>query len=207
MLDVTSMNVSKADQLNAIDLAGGDLVATITGVRATGDPKQPLIVRLDSWGQPWKPCKSVRRLLAAMWSTDAEVWVGRRLKLYMEPTVIYAGEAVGGVRVREASHIEKPFVIMLPKSSKSRERVTVGVLADVFAHTIEDYCKLHEIEPSAVDAWLASKGKPPLAEVTPDKRDALARYLAGDAARIDEIRAIASGGAVMGSGSSTGGEE
>lgn len=40
------------------------------------------------------------RILEAAYGMHTDQWIGRRIKLYWDPTVMMAGKAVGGVRVR-----------------------------------------------------------------------------------------------------------
>ena len=204
-IDVTKMNVSKSDQLNAVDLAGSDLQATITAARETGDAKQPLALHIDSWGQPFKPCKSVRRLLAAAWGQpDAEQWVGRSLLLYLDPTVKWAGEAAGGVRVKAVSHIDQPFTMMLPESSKSRKRVTVTPLKVDAPPTLAGICSNAGITLAQLDTWHRGKwGNPAPVDGTTTAAE-LAVFLAGNPGLIREVKQAAE--ATLGS-DADGGEE
>jgi hypothetical protein len=108
MTDVSPTLVAKSDQMNAQDLAE-PVTVTIEKVTVT-DPKgdQPVHVHLKEpeWaGKPWKPCKTARRILARLWGTDAAKWIGRQVTLYNDPTVKWAGEAVGGIRVSHMSDI------------------------------------------------------------------------------------------------------
>ena len=36
------------------------------------------------------------RILAGAWGTESSAWIGKRVKLFFEPSVKYAGEDVGG---------------------------------------------------------------------------------------------------------------
>ena len=66
----------------------------------------------------------VRRLLVGMWGKDASKYVGRRLTLFFDPRVTWAGKEEGGVRVSHASHIDGEFKMAL-RASKAKTVMTV----------------------------------------------------------------------------------
>jgi hypothetical protein len=129
-MDISKALVAKSDMLNASDLTGAPIVATIEAVRR-GDAAKPVIVDLVGMdGRPWKPSKGMLRVIAHAWGTESDVWVGRSVKLVNNPEVIYAGEAVGGVEVVAMSHIDKPFTIPVRISQKKVKQHHVAVLAE-----------------------------------------------------------------------------
>lgn len=105
MTDVSATLEAKSDQLNAVDIMGAEPIIRIREVKvAQGD--QPVSVYFDGdHGRPWKPSKGMRRILAGAWGTDSSNWIGKHAKLYFEPSVMYAGKEVGGVRIRALSDI------------------------------------------------------------------------------------------------------
>lgn len=120
-LDITDTLAAKSEQLNADDLAGGPVTVRIEGVEKTGVPEQPLVVRVTGGYKPWRPCKTMRRLLAAAWGADAGQWIGRWVTLYREPTVKWAGEQIGGIRVSALSHIERGMTIKLQETKGGKK--------------------------------------------------------------------------------------
>lgn len=129
-MDISQALVAKSDQLNASDLTGSPVVATIKDVRK-GDAVKPVIVELEGMdGRPWKPSKGMLRVVAHAWGTESDKWIGRLAKLANNPEVIYAGEAVGGVEVVAMSHIDKPFTIPVRISQKKVKQHHVAVLAE-----------------------------------------------------------------------------
>lgn len=129
-MDISAALVAKSDQLNASDLTGSHIVATIKDVRR-GDAVKPVIVELDGMdGRPWKPSKGMLRVIAHAWGTESDKWVGRLVKLANNPEVIYAGEKVGGVEVIAMSHIGGAFTIPVRISQKKVKQHTVEVLAE-----------------------------------------------------------------------------
>jgi hypothetical protein len=129
-VDISKALVAKSDQLNASDLTGAPIVATIAGVRK-GDAAKPVIVDLVGMdGRPWKPSKGMLRVIAHGWGVESDAWAGRSVKLVNNPEVIYAGEKVGGVEVVAMSHIAADFTIPVRISQKKVKQHTVAVLAE-----------------------------------------------------------------------------
>jgi hypothetical protein len=129
-VDISQALVAKSDQINASDLTGSPIVATIKDVRK-GDPVKPVVVDLEGMdGRPWKPSKGMLRVIAHAWGTESDKWVGRLVKLANNPEVIYAGEKVGGVEVIAMSHINTSFTIPVRISQKKVKQHHVDVLAE-----------------------------------------------------------------------------
>ncbi len=116
---------TKSDQLNADDLVGGSIDVLITGIRR-GSADQPIIIDIQGY-MPFKPCKTVRRILIKGWGDNGHSWVGKSLRLYNDPTVKWAGVAIGGIRVSHMSDIE-PFTIALNASAKHKLQHQISLL-------------------------------------------------------------------------------
>ena len=128
--DISKAIEAKSDQLNAIDYAASPGIVTITEARP-GDADQQVWLKVaEHPGKYFKPSKTALRVIAKGWGTDANQYVGRRLELYNDPDVTWAGQKVGGIRVSAMSHIEKPFKMRLPVSRGKTQEVTVQVLPD-----------------------------------------------------------------------------
>jgi len=111
-VDISDTLAPKSDQLDAVDLLGGARTFTIERV-SRGTAEQPVNIHLAEFPRPWRPSKSMRRVLAASWGVDASVYVGRRIQLYCDPDVEYGGQAVGGTRIAALSHLDKPKQVPL----------------------------------------------------------------------------------------------
>lgn len=107
-------------QLDAVDLLGGPRVFRVESV-SKGPADQPVQVHLEGFPRPWRPGKSMRRVLASCWGTEATAWVGRWVELYCDPDVQFGGKSVGGTRVKSLSHIDKakkiPLLVTRGKSA------------------------------------------------------------------------------------------
>jgi len=126
--DIRSSVEPKSDQLNADDLIGGTLTVTITGVRK-GDREQPIVVECEGT-RPYKPCKTMRRVLLALYGDDPKAWVGNRLTLYRDDGVTWAGVKVGGIRISHATGIKEPRTFLLTFARGKRAEVVLQPLSD-----------------------------------------------------------------------------
>lgn len=132
MTDLSATIAPKSDQLNADDLIVGPKTITIT--RVTSKPSsedQPTSIYFEGDnGKPYKPCKSMRRVLIQVWGKDGRAYVGRRMTLYRDPNVMFGGVAVGGIRISHMSHIDEPRTMALTATRASRKPYTVQPLKD-----------------------------------------------------------------------------
>lgn len=130
MTDLAATIAPKSDQLNADDLIAGPKTITITGVRGSDDPDQPVAVHFEGDNRkPWKPCKSMRRVLVHAWGADGNAFVGRSLTLYRDEGVQFGGIKVGGIRISHMSHIERDMTMALTTTRAKRAPYTVKPLA------------------------------------------------------------------------------
>ena len=129
-MDISDSLAANSAQQNYDEYLAGPKTVTVAEVRQ-GTAEQPVNVELVEFpGKPFKPAKSVRRVLAAAWGTDASKWTGRRLTIYGDPSVRYGGKEVGGLRVSHVSHIDKPITVALTVTRGKRAPFTVQPLPD-----------------------------------------------------------------------------
>jgi hypothetical protein len=90
-LDMSRFIEAKSDQLNADDLIGTSKTITIT--RVTGnDGDQPVSIFYEGDnGKPFKPCKTIRRVLMGVWGKYANEYVGKSMTLYRDDKVTFGG--------------------------------------------------------------------------------------------------------------------
>lgn len=129
--------VAKSDQLNACDLIK-PIVVTVEGV-TQGNADQPVIIKIDGGRQPYKPCKTARRVLVACWGDNPNDWIGKRIQLYNDAKVAWAGEAVGGIRISHVSGISEPKTIQLNVSRGKKASVTVQPLESDLGKRAEQF--------------------------------------------------------------------
>lgn len=127
MTDLSATIAPKSDQLNADDLIAGPRTIVITRVTASPEsPEQPVSIFYEGdGGKPYKPCKSMRRVLVAAWGADASAFAGRSLTLYRDPKVQFGGLEVGGIRISHMSHLDRDMTIALTATRAKRAPYTV----------------------------------------------------------------------------------
>lgn len=176
MTDITSAIEPKSDQLNSDDLALGPKTITITKVtiKESGDQRVSIFFEGDN-GKPWKPAKTMTRLMGALWKTrESADFVGKSVTLYRDDTVTWGALAVGGIRVSHVSHIEDKTIVMVRQKKGVSAPVTVLPLkmdskpvqrqdtkpadapkpADPYANYAREFARKLDNDPwQAVDSW------------------------------------------------------
>lgn len=130
-MDLTDTIAPRSDQMNAEDLLAGPRTFTVAEVRKGASPDQPVDIVLAEFPRPFKPSKTVRRILVTAWGPEASEYVGRRLTLYRDPDVKFGGEQVGGIRISHLSHIAKPLTIALTVTRGKRAAHRIDVLPEL----------------------------------------------------------------------------
>lgn len=127
-MDISDTIAPKSDQLNAEDLLTGPRTVMVEKV-TKGTAEQPVEIHLVSLpGRPFKPSKTVRRILVAAWGKDASAYAGRSMTLYCDPEVTFGRDKVGGIRVSHLSHIDKPLSLALTATRGKRTTHTIQPL-------------------------------------------------------------------------------
>ncbi|MGU3384451.1 hypothetical protein ACLBYG_08085 [Methylobacterium sp. D53M] len=130
MIDISQTVAPKSDQLNADDLIGGPRTITVTGV-VKKDGDQPISIHFEGdGGKPYKPGKSMRRVLLQLWGSDGNAYAGRRMTLYRDNAVQFGGVAVGGIRISHMSGIPGAVTLPLTVAKAVRRPFTVRPLAE-----------------------------------------------------------------------------
>lgn len=131
MIDISQTVAPKSDQLNADDLIGGPRTITVTRVSKMKEPDQPIAIYFEGDnGKPYKPGKSMRRVLLRIWGSDGTAYAGRRMTLYRDDAVQFGGVAVGGIRISHMSGISSAVTIPLTITKAVRRPFTVKPLAE-----------------------------------------------------------------------------
>ncbi len=128
MNDLSFTIKPKSDQLNADDLIAGPITVTVQAVNVYESPDQPVSVVIGNGYQPYKPCKSMRRLMIAVWGKHDSDWIGQSMTLFNDPSVTWAGAAVGGIRISHMTGLTKPFSVALTATRGKRKPYTVEPL-------------------------------------------------------------------------------
>jgi hypothetical protein len=130
-MDISTAAQPRSDQINADDLIGGPQLVTITEVRK-GTDEQPVEIVTQEFGpgRPYRPGKSMIRVLIAAWGKEAATYTGRRLMLYRDPEIRFGKEAVGGIRISAMSDIDSRLTLALTVTRGRRAPFTVDPLPD-----------------------------------------------------------------------------
>lgn len=129
--DMTASIAPRSDQLNAEDLLTGPRTVTITDVKR-GSTEQPVDIVTAEYGpgRPYKPSKTMRRMIVAAWGTNTAAYIGRRLTIYRDPDITFGRDRVGGIRISHLSHIDKRLEIALTVTRGRRASFAVDPLPD-----------------------------------------------------------------------------
>jgi hypothetical protein len=130
MNDLSKTIAPKSDQLNADDLITGPITIKVTKVKAeTSSEIQPVSINFEGDnGKPYKPCKSMRRVLVRIWGADGNAYAGRSMTLFLDPEVKFGGIAVGGIRISHMSGMKAEVILALTASKASRKPFRVQPL-------------------------------------------------------------------------------
>lgn len=121
--------VPKSDQLNADDLIARTMTIRVTGVAINPTSEQPVAISYEGDnGKPYKPGKSMRRVLVKAWGADASAYTGRSMTLFREDGVRFGGQEVGGIRISHMSDLDAPLTMALTDKKGSRKPFTVRQL-------------------------------------------------------------------------------
>jgi hypothetical protein len=129
-MNLTESIAPKSDQINAEDLLSGPRTFTIEKVTA-GSLEQPVDVHLVEFpGRPYRPSKSMRRVMVVGWGVEAAAYTGHRLTLYRNPATKFGRDVVGGIEISHMSHIKERLTLALTVTRGRRAPFNVDPLAD-----------------------------------------------------------------------------
>lgn len=155
-MDLMPTIEAKSDQIIADDLLAGPRTIKVTRVSANeGNGEQPVNVYFEGdGGKPFRPCKSMRRVMVKVWGADSSKYAGKAMTIFRDPKVKWGGMEVGGIRIAEMSDIKEPVVMALTESRKARKPYTVKPL---------DLAKLDDGDAAkdAADKIIANIGRAP----------------------------------------------
>jgi len=128
-MDLSKTIIPKSDQLNADDLIAGSKIIKIRDIKGGEDEAQPVSIYFyGDNNKPFKPCKSVRRILVQLWGVDGLQYIGRRLTIFRDDSVKWAGVEIGGIRISQASHISGETRVLVTTAKNKRVPMTIDML-------------------------------------------------------------------------------
>jgi hypothetical protein len=136
MNDMSQVIIPKSDQINADTLLAGPITIKISNVVIEPGTEQPVSISFDGDdGRPYKPCKSMRKVMVLLWGKDANEYVGRSMTLYNDPKVTWGDMTVGGIRISHMSNIDAVATMALTATRRSKKPFTVRPLVSSKAET------------------------------------------------------------------------
>lgn len=127
--DLRSTIVPKSDQLNSEQLLAGPMTVRVSEVRVGSSDEQPIIVHYEGEnGRPYKPCKTMRKVLILGWGADGRDWVGKSMTLYNDPAVKFGGAEVGGIRISHMTDLPRAINVSLTATKGRKALHTIARL-------------------------------------------------------------------------------
>lgn len=127
--DLRPTIVPKSDQLNAEQLIGGPMTIRVTDVAVTSSAEQPVTIHYDGEdGRPFKPCKTMRKVLILAWGQDGSAWAGKSMTLFNDPSVKFGGQTVGGIRISHLSDIDRDIAVSLTATKGKKAQHIIKAL-------------------------------------------------------------------------------
>lgn len=154
-MDLSKTIQPKSDQLNADDLISGSKTIKIRDIKQGADENQP--VKIYFYGdnnKPYLPCKSMRRVLVQLWGADGLQFIGKRITIYRNDNVKWAGIEVGGIRISHASHISESKRVLITVSKNKREPFTIEMLVPSLIKDIEAVKKALKDKSRTLDFFI-----------------------------------------------------
>ena len=114
-VDIRAATKPKSDQLNYETFLTGPQTFTVSKV-TPGDRDHPVFIHMNECpATPYKPSKGMLKCIAQPdgWGDKSSQWVGKSVTLYGDPTVIYGGVEVGGIKVAALSDINGDYETLI----------------------------------------------------------------------------------------------
>jgi hypothetical protein len=140
-VDIRASTKPKSDQLNFENFLAGPQTFTVAKV-TPGDRDHPVFIHLvECPATPYKPSKGMLKCIAKPegWGDKSSQWVGKAITLYGDPTVIYGGVEVGGIKVAFLSGIEGDYETLISARRGVRKPHLIKRLIDRAASVFTDY--------------------------------------------------------------------
>lgn len=149
----------KSDQLNADDLMGGRTI-TIKITKVSGlEGEQKIAINYEGDnGKPYKPGKSMCRVLVSVWGGKGTDYVGRSMTLYRDDSVMFGPIQTGGIRISHMSHLAEQMTIALTNKKGSRKPFIVRPLVNTLIPLKKAGVEAAGNGTEALKTWWASIG-------------------------------------------------
>lgn len=195
--DLRPTIIPKSDQLNAEQLLGGPMTVTVTEVSLGSGEDQPVVVHYaGEGGRPFKPCKTMRKVLIHAWGPDGRNWAGRSMTLYNDPAVKFGGEDVGGIRISHMTDIDRDVRVSLTSTRGKKAKYEIKRLVSAIVGQLADIARspsMEALKDNYEAAYRATNSQSERDQLTwaKDKRKAELQKAAQPAAQTIDVTAYA----------------
>lgn len=131
-MDILDTVKPKSDQLNADDLLFDPITVRIERVEIKGGD-QPVDIYISGGHKPYRPSKSMRRVLISCFGRDKDAWVGQSVTLYRDPSVRFGRDAVGGIKISHATGLTSKASLSL---TASRGKKVLHVVEPLYVESV-----------------------------------------------------------------------
>jgi hypothetical protein len=164
---------SKANYLNC-DSVGDGMFLTIAGLRikdisapGADDTEAKPVVYFEEDDRGWIMNVTSLTILRAMFGSDTDGWVGKRLTLYNDKSVRVARknkpDHVGAIRIRSSPDIASSFKIKA--GGNAYRKATEYVIKKVtVVDPLAEALTAHGLTTKQYDVWAAANQRPPFVE-------------------------------------------
>lgn len=126
--DVDPARVGTIDRLTRETLKSDDGDETKTVMYFREEALKPLILNNSNW----MTCEDA-------YGPDSDMWLGKRIELYLDPNVMFGPKRVGGVRVRVPQQPKPDGLPEVWDSARAKEELEkVGLTADDLRRVLKD---------------------------------------------------------------------
>jgi len=117
----------KSDQLNADDLIVANKVIKFTKVLVNLQSEaQKVIVHYENdQGKPWKPSKSMGRVLAEILGADFAAWEGQQIELFKNKEITFGKEKCGGIQIAAMGALKNAVTVMITTKRAVKSKITI----------------------------------------------------------------------------------
>lgn len=134
----------KSDRLNYEDFIMGPKDFTIVRLAKKIDQGTPkLLIFFEGFeSTPYWPSKGMIKCLSSMdgWgNAEFPQWIGRRMRLFGEPTVVYAGKEMGGIQISHISDIKSEYTTKITLRRGLRIDFTIEPMASTVKSPAPQY--------------------------------------------------------------------
>jgi len=108
-LKASAFTQGNSQYVKADDVKQGPQKFTISAVEATETPDgKPALQLVFEGGKKLTLNKTNARILAGMIGDDTDAWLEKKVVVTFDPTVMFSGKMVGGIRVKPLTAPAKP---------------------------------------------------------------------------------------------------